>query len=365
MRSEALVTLPRSTDVAVGSVPLTDHQLDELANELDAIRARIVAQLGDEDRAYIYRLVEAQRGLEIAGRALMVLALFPPAWVAGVAALSLSKILENMEIGHNVLHGQYDWMGDPALSSTTYEWDILCPADQWRYAHNFMHHTFTNILGKDRDVGYNVLRMTEDQPWQPWFLGNPLYALLLMALFEWGVMLHNLELDGERAGTRTRAQTHGRVRGMVRKARRQLFKDYVLFPALSGPMAGSTLLGNLVANGVRNVWAFNVIFCGHFPQGVRTFAVAEAENESRGQWYVRQMLGSANITGGPLLHLLSGNLSFQIEHHLFPTLPARRYAQIAPEVRALCEKYGLPYNTGPMTRQLRSVFGRILRLALP
>ena len=116
---------------------------------------------------------------------------------------------------------------------------------------------------------------------------------------------------------------------------------------------------------MRNIWAYSIIFCGHFPSGVATFTEEETENESRGRWYIRQMMGSANITGGKLFHILSGNLSHQIEHHLFPDIPARRYPQIAPEVKALCEKYGLPYNTGRLSKQIGSTWGKIFRLALP
>jgi linoleoyl-CoA desaturase len=77
------------------------------------------------------------------------------------------------------------------------------------------------------------------------------------------------------------------------------------------------------------------------------------------------MLGSANLTGGRLFHILSGNLSHQIEHHLFPDIPAHRYAEIATEVREICARYGLPYNTGPLHRQFGSVVRKIVRLALP
>ncbi len=100
-----------------------------------------------------------------------------------------------MEIGHNVMHGQYDWTGDPALSSSEFEWDTACPADQWRHSHNYIHHTYTNILGKDRDIGYGVLRMSEDEPWEPRWLGNPLYALALALFFQYGVALHDLEIE--------------------------------------------------------------------------------------------------------------------------------------------------------------------------
>jgi fatty acid desaturase len=270
-----------------------------------------------------------------------------------------------MEIGHNVMHGQYDWMGDPGLNSRMYEWDNVCPSDQWKYSHNYIHHTFTNILGKDRDIGYGILRMDEDQKWHPYYLGNPVYAFLLMVFFEWGVALHDLEVENLVAGRRSLEDNKPLYPGLLRKIRKQALKDYLLFPALTGPLFPLTFAGNATANLVRNIWAFNIIFCGHFPAGVATFAQEDCEDESRGHWYYRQLLGSANITGSPLLHLMSGNLSHQIEHHLFPDLPARRYPEIAVEVREICERYGIAYNTGPLHRQLFSVARKICRLALP
>ena len=343
-------------------ITLTAEQLEELGEELDAIRKRIVDSLGEEDATYIRNVVKAQRAFEVAGRALFYL---PPAWPLAVAALSISKILDNMEIGHNVMHGQYDWMGDPGLNSRMYEWDTVCPSEQWKYSHNYIHHTFTNIIGKDRDIGYGILRMDEDQEWRPYYLGNPLYAFLLMIFFEWGVALHDLEVENIVAGRRKLEDNKPLYPGLIRKIRNQTIKDYLLFPALTGPLFPLTLAGNATANLVRNVWAFSIIFCGHFPSGVQTFTQEETEDETRGQWYLRQLLGSANITGGRLFHVLTGNLSHQIEHHLFPDLPARRYPQVAADVQRVCEKYGLPYNTGRLSKQLGSVAAKICRFALP
>ncbi|MBF4160893.1 fatty acid desaturase family protein [Nocardioides acrostichi] len=351
-------------------VHLTPEQLRAFGEELDAIRQRIVDDLGEADAAYIRKILKIQRGFEVAGRALFYL---PPAWPLAVGALSISKILDNMEIGHNVMHGQYDWMGDPGLSSRMFDWDTVCPSSQWKYSHNYIHHTFTNILGKDRDIGYGILRMDEDQAWKPYYLGNPVYAFLLMVLFEWGVALHDLEVENIVAGKRSLDDNLPLYPGLLRKIRNQALKDYLLFPALTGPLFPMTLAGNAVANLVRNIWAFNIIFCGHFPAGVETFTEEECldeegpdgPRESRGHWYYRQVLGSANITGGPLFHIMSGNLSHQIEHHLFPDLPAKRYPQIAPEIRDLCDRYGLPYNTGPLHKQVGSVVAKICRLALP
>jgi linoleoyl-CoA desaturase len=89
------------------------------------------------------------------------------------------------------------------------------------------------------------------------------------------------------------------------------------------------------------------------------------KDETRAGWYQRQIRGSSNISGGFLMHLMTGNLSHQIEHHLFPDLPARRYATIASEVRAICAKYGVPYNTGSLPRQFGSVLWRLFRHAFP
>jgi len=353
---------PRSTSPFASMTP---EQIESFGEEIDAIRHRLLEERGERDVNYIRGVIRAQRGLEAGGRALLWAGVFPPAWLAGTAALSLTKILDNMEIGHNVMHGQFDWTNDPKLSGSRFEWDTACPADQWRHSHNYMHHTHTNIVGKDRDIGYGVLRMSEDQPWTPYYLGNPLWAVLLATFFQYGVALHDLEVERLFGGEADLAEKRVLARGIWEKVRRQTLKDYVLFPALSGPLFVFPLAGNATANLARNLWAFTIIFCGHFPEGTHEFSEEETAEETRGQWYYRQVLGSANLSGGPLFHILSGNLSFQIEHHLFPDLPANRYAEVSVEVQEVCERYGVPYNVGPLHQQFGSVARKICRLALP
>ena len=346
-------------------VTLSPEQADAFGRELDAVRDRVLADLGQVDVDYIRRVIKAQRLMEVAGRGLLVAGILPPAWLAGTALLALSKILDNMEVGHNVMHGQYDFLGDPELVGNRFEWDTACPAEQWRHTHNYEHHTFTNILGKDRDVGYAIIRVTPEQPWKPHNLANPLYAAALATLFQYGVMLHGVEVEKITRGDKDRADLISQLREVGRKFSGQSLKDYVLFPLLTGPSAPFTFGANLTANFVRNVWAFTIIFCGHFPDGVATFNEEEAEGETRGQWYLRQMLGSANIEGSQIFDVMSGNLSYQIEHHLFPDLPAHRYAEMSVEVREICERYGLTYNSGGLVRQFGSVVRKIVRLALP
>lgn len=371
--------LPRSSAVsATTPAPkqkhaLTPEQADAFGKELDAIRDRALAELGERDAAYIRKIIKMQRSLEVGGRALLFL---PPAWPIGTVLLGLSKILDNMEIGHNVMHGQYDWMGDPALRGQNFEWDSACPSNQWRHSHNYMHHTYTNIVDLDRDIGYGVLRMSEDQKWHPYYLGNPVYAFLLMVFFQYGVALHELETERIRSGEIKLRDKKDMLTEMWAKVKKQTIKDYVAFPLLAGPFAPFVFTGNMTANLMRNVWSYMIIFCGHFPEGTHEFTVEETKAETRGQWYYRQLLGSANLTGlfprrsaGPesakWFHIFSGNLSFQIEHHLFPDIPAHRYAEISTEVKEICRRYGLPYNSGPLPKQFFSVVKKICRLALP
>jgi NADPH-dependent stearoyl-CoA 9-desaturase len=339
--------------------------VEELGRELDGIRDEVIASLGDKDAQYIRAVIATQRKLELGGRALLFASWLPPAWIAGTAALAAAKILENMEIGHNVLHGQWDWMHDPKIHSTTWDWDTASPADQWKHSHNFVHHTWTNVLGKDRDIGYSLLRVSPEQPWHPVYLLQPIYNMLLAAMFEYGIALYDLEVERIPAGDKSLKEAMTQLRAVAGKVRRQIVKDYLAFPLLAGPAFLPVLLGNLTANLARNVWAHTIIFCGHFPEDAEVFTEDQLEGETRGQWYVRQLLGSCNIDGGDLLHLMSGNLSHQIEHHLFPDMPSNRYAEIAPRIRALCARFGLPYNSGSLARQTGSVHKRILRLALP
>jgi len=348
---------------------LSDADIDTLADELDTIRRDIEDSLGDRDARYIHRTIAAQRGLEVAGRLLLAFGSKRSAWVAGTATLALAKIIENMEISHNVIHGQWDWMNDPEIHSSTWEWDMTGAAKHWRVTHNFSHHKYTNILGMDDDVGYGIIRVTRDEPWKLYNVLNLFFNTMLAVGFEWGIGLQHLELRKIRDGPEARAAMLTRLREFGAKAAHQVLKDYMAYPALTAlsPRAGfvSTLQANVVANIIRNIWANAVIFCGHFPDGAEKFALSDMDQESRGQWYLRQMLGSANIDAGPALAFMTGNLAYQIEHHLYPDLPSYRLAEIAVRVRALCEKYDLPYTSGPMLVQYAKTWRTIAKLSLP
>jgi fatty acid desaturase len=235
-----------------------------------------------------------------------------------------------------------------------------------------------------------IMRNQPHQPWHPVYLLQPLYNVLLMAFFEWGVAFHDLDLEAIRTGEKSKEQLLEELKGIAHKARLQIQKDYVSWPALSAAATTAvdygiarargeefdvraslkraflaTLSADAAANVIRNVWSHGIIFCGHFPDQTYTFSQQETENETRGAKYVRQLIGAANIDGGPLFHVISGNLGYQVEHHLYPDMPSTRYGEIAPRVREICRRYELPYNSGPLWKQWGMVQRTIIRLAFP
>ncbi len=331
------------------------------AAELDSLRNEVMSSLGQMDADHIRNLIKVQRRLELAGRTLLI-----AARILGTAGLSVAKIIENMEIGHNVMHGQWDWMRDPEINSSEWEWDNVCTAQQWKHTHNHMHHQWTNIRGVDSDIGYGIMRFDEEQEWQPHHRYQPLMFVGLALIFEYGVAFHDAPNRSVR-GPEARRPEEERMASTLAKVRSQAIKDYIAWPAVSLPFgitsAISSLAGNVVANIVRNLWAFAVIFCGHFPDGVEFFDPEDTEGETPGDYYRRQVLGSVNFTGGPIMDLMTGNLDHQIEHHLFPDMPSNRYSAIAPRVREICERHSVAYNTRSFARQFFTVMRKNVRLS--
>jgi fatty acid desaturase len=430
----ATATQDGSTDGRVTEIEnplhrLTEEQIEAIAKEFDELHEQVKSDLGDRDARYIRGIIGLQRRLALMGRVLLFGSRYRPLWAAGTATLAMAKILENMEIGHNVLHGQWDWMNDPVINSAQWDWDTASTAEAWKHSHNYVHHTYTNIRGLDKDLGYEIMRIDPHQKWHPVYLLQPIYNAILMALFEWGVAFHDLDLEAVRAGDKSHKEVLKEIKGISYKMRLQVTKDYIAWPLISGlvmlgvdlalaaagreleavePRARSkrekarlkaqglwakgrrkapvrndnliqrlvarksfrepfrrTLWANVSANIVRNLWAHAIIFCGHFPDQTYTFSQEETKDESQGAKYVRQLIGAANIEGGPLFHVISGNLGYQVEHHLYPDMPSTRYGEIAPRVREICKRYELPYNTGPFFKQWGMVNRTIIRLAFP
>ncbi len=236
-----------------------------------------------------------------------------------------------MEIGHNLMHGQWDWMNDPHIHSSTWEWDAVSTAKSWKYSHNFQHHQYTNVVGKDRDLGYSAMRVDREQPWHPVYLLQPVYGVLMALVFEWGIaaLRHGARRRSRRpqeprarANEEIRASSarpHGRsprTRSCSRPcpAGRGSARWPPTSPRTSPATSGST---------PSSSWAT----C---PDGAETFSEEQLDDETRGEWYVRQMVGSCNLEGTPLFHMLTGHLELPDRAPPVPGPAVRRYPEIAP-----------------------------------
>ncbi|WP_420007253.1 fatty acid desaturase family protein, partial [Acinetobacter baumannii] len=233
--------------IASKSAHLTPEQIEEFGRRVEQIRQDVMQSLGEQDTKYIYKVRNFVRYTEIASRGMLMFGgWIPPVWLLGTGLLCISKIVENMELGHNVMHGQFDWLNEPSLNGNTYDWDTIASGDDWRETHNYVHHTYTNIVGKDHDVGYGILRVSDQQKWEPRHLFNIPLALQLMFFFEWYVGVQNLHLEEALVyKTKSWKQVWEDAAKVRKKATRQVLKDYVFFPVISGPMFLPVFAGNV------------------------------------------------------------------------------------------------------------------------
>jgi NADPH-dependent stearoyl-CoA 9-desaturase len=346
-----------------------------LADELDALKERIMARVGPEDVQYVRRLHRFSRAMEATGRALIHISLEPMSFLLGVSALWLHKQLQATEIGHTALHGAYDKLpGGEAFHSKKYYWDTPIDEESWRQGHNIRHHGNTNIAGRDPDIHFGPVRLTDKTPHQrSHYIQLPLTAGLLFPNFGFLMNLHFTGLldvfvdNGQPEKTdvlrdRSRKSVSAAWRRALRKYLPYYAKNYVFFPALAGPFFWKVLLGNWLAEMMRDTYSAATIYCGHVGEDVKSFEHGKRAR-TRGEWYAMQIEATHNYEVSLPVSILCGGLDRQIEHHLFPTLPPPRLREIAPEVRAICERHGVRYNTDSWPRTLLKAFKHIGRLS--
>jgi fatty acid desaturase len=335
------------------------ERLRRFGERLDAIRARVEAELGATDVAHVKKLRAFSTAMEVAGRALIHVSLDPVTFTMGVVALWLHKQLEATEIGHSALHGQWDGLpGAEAFASKTFHWKVPIEEDAWRSGHNVKHHQYTNIAGKDPDVEFGPIRLTARTPHEPKHYFQVPIALATATHFAAGMNLHFVGLVNP-TGPVDRDAAWRQARS---KFVPYYLRELVLFPALAGPLFAKVLLGNWLSELMRDLYSAATIYCGHIGDDVADYAPGTRAH-GRADWY-RMQVGSANNFEVPLpVSMLCGALDRQIEHHLFPRFPPNRLREIAPEVRAACVEAGIEYRTDSWGGTLRQVLGRLWRLS--
>ncbi len=355
---------------------MTSDDYQEFGQAIDAIRRRVEAQLGDEDVRHVERVERFSRAMEVAGRTLIHFSFEPTGFCAGVFALWLHKQLQATEIGHMALHGAWDGLpGAERWSADRYSWDFPVDEQAWKKGHNLRHHQYTNVAGKDPDIHFGSVRLTEHTPWRPrhrWQL--PLALLVTFPNFGLFMNGHftgliDVYFGNGRGGFDVIAD---RSPASIAEAHRQAFrkyvpyylKNYLFFPLLAGPFFPKVLFGNWLAETARDVYSAATIYCGHvgedttaYPEGTRA--------HGRGQWYAMQVESTNNFQVSHPISILCGALDKQIEHHLFPKLPPNRLRQIAPEVRAACQAHGVTYKSARWGSTLKKALGRIAALGRP
>ena len=357
------------------------ERLRRFGEGLDALKAKIEAQLGPDDLEHMARTQRFSRGMELAGRLLLHFSFEPVTFSAGVIALWLHKQLQATEIGHTVMHGAFDGRAFDALPgaqkfrSKGYSWRIPIDEECWRYGHNVRHHGATNVAGKDADIHFGPVRLTDQTPFNPRF--HPWQLLFtLFVLFPNFAILMNTHFTGvsdalEDNGISTRFDfLPDRSKKSVRRAWSNAMRkfipyfgvEYVLFPALAGPFFWKVLLGNWLSELMRDIYSAATIYCGHVGERTKNYPMG-ARATRPGEWYAMQAEATNNFEVPWAVSMLCGGLDRQIEHHLFPRFAPERLRQIAPEVRALCEAHGVEYRTASWGRTLRSALSHIHALS--
>ncbi|TAK82468.1 MAG: acyl-CoA desaturase [Aquabacterium sp.] len=352
---------------------------DRIEAEFDAIRQRYRAKLGAADVSYIKGLRLKSRIAEVLGRGLIWASFEPVAFTAGTALLTLHRNLEAIEIGHNVLHGQYDYFPEiPQFHSRNFKWKAPVDEEGWRREHNGQHHVHTNVYEMDPDLNHGILRMNDKQPWNPYHRWQlPMYLLITYPIVLYGFNQQNLGFRQEwrekhfPQGNDGYAPVHPGGEMKERKRRhwlsvnRVLFKEYLLFPLMAlatGFSFWKVFLANMLADGINNYWISLTIQATHLTEPLQP----EDALAHKGRWYLSQLDSTVNFKGSRRMSILWGHLNYQIEHHLFPDIPSRHYPDMAREVKAVCAKYGLAYKCNPSWfHAIRNYLGAMWKYSFP
>lgn len=353
---------------------------DQIEQEFEAIKQRYRQQLGAGDVAYIQGLRRKSRICELIGRGLLWISPEPLSFCLGVGFVWLHRNLEAIEIGHNVLHGQYDYFPEiPQFHSHNFKWKAPIDEEGWRREHNAQHHVYTNVYEMDPDLNHGVLRTNDRIPWNR----SHLYQVPLYLFGAYPTMLYRFNsqnlgfaqtyreqnfptgnqgyalVHNDGVSQRELQRRHWRSIGRV------LFKEYALFPLLAlvtGFSFFKVMLGNMLADAINNIWIALTIQATHFTEPLQP----EDAIRHKGRWYLSQLDSSVNFKGSRRMSILWGHLNYQTEHHLFPDIPSRHYPDMAKEVKAVCAKYGIRYKLNPTWGSaIRNYLGVMWKYSFP
>jgi ferredoxin-NADP reductase/fatty acid desaturase len=296
---------------------------------------------------------------------------------------TLYRLLQFSELGHNILHGTYDELpGNGDFHSDRYAWDFNVDTQQWKVMHHEGHHPNTNIVGKDHDLGYSLLR---GQAAQDWFGHHAVQLLLFTAASPFFTQLAPFlianitrQVEGKRFWSRETLRAP--MRTALADTKRRL---------LTEPLSmGSRFLPTAVVNHIGGAGGYLAVLflvaIEHHAGETEVFA-DPGPDETRDDYYRRQIRATRNFLRSakldaalerildeevpfenrPDFQIFYGGLDTHIEHHLFPDLPPNRQREIAPRVREIVTRHGLPYHVTPLGETAALLLKALTGLSIP
>jgi fatty acid desaturase len=278
-----------SNGAARSFVPLTSgldtksesERIAAFGRALEALRREVEQQVGETDAAHVRRIGKLSSTLEVIGRGLIHFSIEPLSFGVGTAALWAHKTLELMEIGHMALHGAYDGLPNAErFQSEKFYWKAPIDEASWKLGHNVRHHQYTNIAGKDPDLDFGALRLSGRIPYKAIHALQPVSNWFSWLGFTTAINMHVTGLLDIYAKQGTSEVLQDPSTEEVRKAQKTFLskaaryygKEWLLFPLLAGPFFPKVLLGNMLSDLGRDVFAAAIIYCGHvgaedYPEG--------------------------------------------------------------------------------------------------
>ena len=353
-----------------------------LADELQALYREARSKMGEADLAHI-RNVTAY-GEAINARRLELLRDGGPRATGRAIVLEmLYRLLQFSELGHNILHGSYDDLpGNGQYHSDRYHWDFNVDPDQWKVMHHEGHHPNTNIVGKDHDLGYSVLR---GQAAQDWFGHHALQLVLFGAASPFFTQLAPFlianitrQVEGKRFWSRDTLRAPTRI--ALSDTKRRLLIE----PSAMGRRFVPAMLANHIGGAAGYLSVLFLVAIEHHAGETEVFP-DPGPDETRDEYYRRQIRGTRNFLRSnkldsalmrileeevpfdnrPDFRIFYGGLDTHIEHHLFPDLPPNRQREVAPRVREIVARHGLPYHVTPLGETAALLFQALTGLSVP
>ena len=368
---------------AAASAVIGSHEAEAtLAEELQALYDQTRATMGEGDLAHIRRVTAYGKAID--ARRLQLLHEGGPGAARRAAVLeALYRLLQFSELGHNVLHGTYDHLADNGeYHSDRYPWDFNVDEAQWKVMHHEGHHPNTNILGRDHDLGYSIVRA---QAAQDWFGHHAVQVALIGAALPFFTqaapfIVANCArlIDGKPFWSRDT------LRAPTRIAWQDTVRRLVTEPASTGPRFVPAMLANHVGGAAGYAAVLFLVAIEHHAGEVEVFA-DPGPDETHDAYYRRQIRGSRNFLRStrldakleqiledevrfedrPDFRIFYGGLDTHVEHHLFPDLPPNRQREIAPRVKEIALRHGLPYHETPLGETAAALLKALTGLSIP